>query len=66
MTTTFQSVLAAVIVTASVVVAVAASAMNTSSDTGKGDLLAAPTTTSGYVTIATPSAEVTILTRVHP
>lgn len=64
MTTTFQSVLAAVIVTASVVVAVAASAMNT--DAGKTDLLAPPTTASGYVTIATPSAEVTILTRVHP
>ncbi len=64
MTTTFQSVLAAVIVTASVVVAVAASAMNT--DTGKGDLVAAPTSTSGYVTIATPSAEVTVITRVHP
>jgi hypothetical protein len=68
MNTTFQAVLAAVVVTASVAVAVAASAMNTdrSDGTAKGDLLAAPSASSGYVTIATPNAELTILTRVYP
>ncbi len=67
MTTTFQGILAAVIVTASVAVAVAASAMNNDSAiVAKGNRLAGPVASSGYLTITTPNAELTIMTRVYP
>ncbi len=70
MSVRLQSVLVAVILAASAVVAVTAAAINSEgSDTaGKGDRLEGVLAASqaSQLTITTPSAELTIITRVQP